>query len=95
MTYPQTYLYEILVRGRPDGSLYAHQITSTIFAEGVERAGDAVQLDPAQVSRILGDTFPDLAVRLADAYQKISDLEDQVAALKEPESSATVAVNSD
>ena len=95
MTYPQTYLYEILVRGRPDGTFYAHQITSTLFAEGVERAGDAVSLDPAQVSRILGDAFPDIANRLADAERTISSLEDQIAAMKAVESPALVAGHSD
>lgn len=63
MAYPQDYLYEILVRGRPDGSFAAHQITATIVAEGVERAGSPAPLDLAQVAAVLGAAFPDLATR--------------------------------
>lgn len=86
MAYPQDYLYEILVRGRPDGSFAAHQITTTIVAEGVERAGSPAPLDLAQVAAVLGAAFPGLATRLdaatADVAAKaarIGELETQAA----------------
>lgn len=75
MAYPQDYLYEILVRGRPDGSFAAHQITATIVAEGVERAGSPAPLDLAQVAVVLGAAFPDVAAKAA----RIGELETQAA----------------
>lgn len=78
-----SYLNEILVRFRRDGSLAgSHQIfvdTLVDTASGAvlsERAQPATVLDPERVSTVLGEVFTTSAIQIAR-------LEEEVAALKE------------
>ncbi len=78
----QSYLNEILVRFRSDGSLAgAHQVfvdTLVDASSGAvlsERARPATVLDPDQVSAVLGEVFTTSAVQ-------IGRLEDELAVLK-------------
>ncbi len=79
----QSYLNEVLVRFRRDGSLAgAHQVfvdTLVDTASGAvlsERARPATVLDPDQVSAVLGKSFTTSAIQIAR-------LEEQVELLKE------------
>lgn len=83
----QNYLYELLVRGGPDGGLAgAHQI----FAERVldadtgevlsERQTPAQPLDPAHAGSVVGEHFATLASELAKARGEIERLEGELAA---------------
>lgn len=88
----QSYLNEILVRFRSDGSLAgAHQVfvdTLVDMSSGAvlsERARPATLLDPDQVSAVLGEAFTTSAIQ-------ISRLEEEVAGLKESSVAAVASV---
>jgi hypothetical protein len=64
------YLYEILVRGNPDGTLAgAHQVLAERVADGdlllAERTLEPTPLDVADVGAVLGEAFASLARDLA------------------------------
>lgn len=87
----QSYLNEILVRFRSDGSLAgAHQVfvdTLVDVSSGTvlsERARPATVLDPDQVSAVLGEVFTTSAIQIAR-------LEEQLSVLKENPVAATAS----
>jgi hypothetical protein len=66
------YLYELLVRGREDGTLSgAHQIIGVIYEDGHGRRGEPAHLDLARVSGVLGTFFPDLANQITKANEEV------------------------
>lgn len=74
----QSYLNEILVRFRQDGSLSgAHQIVMDVVADTstgevlAERARPAAPLDPARVSTVLGESFARIALQVADLKEEV------------------------
>jgi hypothetical protein len=72
----KTYLYEILVRGKPDGTLSgAHQILGVVYEDGHERRGEPAPVAFADVATILGKEFTGLAGQLTAANDKIAELE--------------------
>lgn len=69
-------IYELLIRGNPDGSLAgAHQVDW--IAE--DRQGPPKALDPTAISALLGESFPTLADDLIAARERIAELEAQIA----------------
>jgi hypothetical protein len=85
----QSYLNEVLVRFRRDGSLSgAHQILIDVVVDTAtgevltERARPAAPLDPAQVSTVLGEAFARLAVQVADLKDEVARLTQERDGLK-------------
>jgi hypothetical protein len=77
----QSYLNEVLVRFRRDGTIAgAHQIFNDVVVDtqsGVvlsERAGHAAALDPAAVSGVLGNTFTSAASQIAGLEVRVAEL---------------------
>jgi hypothetical protein len=77
----QSYLNEILVRFRHDGSLAgSHQIFMDALVDTdsgsvlSERARPAAQLDPASVSSVLGEAFTTAAIQIARLEEEVATL---------------------
>jgi hypothetical protein len=92
----QVYLNEVLVRFRHDGSLGgAHQIMMDVVVDTstgeilTERARPAAPLDPAQVSTMLGEAFPRIALQVADLKDEVVRLTQERDGLKSATSPAS------
>lgn len=95
-----SYIYEILVRGAPDGVFAgAHQVsvervvdtdTGDVLSEQVLPARE---LDPAQVAGVLGAAFGDLAGQLTQARAELAQM--KASGAPAPASSQPSAVISD
>lgn len=83
----RSFLYEVLVRGGPDGLVGAHQVRATVDDSGEMRLGPPTPLAPADVSQLLGEQFATLATDYSAARARISELEGRDAAM-EPASSS-------
>lgn len=77
----QTYLNEVLVRMKRDGSIAgAHQVRNEVLVDTEtgevlnERAGLAQPLDPGEVGAIVGPSFAAAAAQIADLEAQIASL---------------------
>ena len=76
--YPRTYLSEILIRTRADGTVSAHVVYSTVYAPGNETSGLPQPINAANIAGLLGNQIPNLASQVAAAQARISELEGQL-----------------
>lgn len=91
----QKFLYEILIRGKADGTIAgAHQV----YAERVidsetgdvlaEKTGGAEPLNVTEVSAVLGEAFATLAADLVAERAKVAAAESELAKIKEAQTRA-------
>lgn len=89
----KSYLYEVLVRGTPDGKLAgAHQIISDVYTDDDtgeivgERPGMASPLALSDVGGLIGESFTGLANQIADLQAELESAKSQLLITKETSS---------
>lgn len=73
------FLYEVLVRGGPDGLAGAHQIVAMLEDDGSIRLGAPAPLDPPLAAAVLGENLASLSGALEQARARIAELEAKLA----------------
>lgn len=91
-----TYLYEVLIRGKADGTIAgAHQITNEVIIDTEtgevlnERAGLATPLVVDDVASVLGEAFATLAADLIAERARAEAAEAELAKLKQAAAAAS------